>query len=145
MNRSILLSQKHPLTSCWTPTGLNGPVTDLGTLLSSSKQHRTCLLLHTKQRHNLVAVAYCSYKLTAQSYRKNTTVSTGRKAWFPIKRNNDRKLKLHSENRCLYANFGLEIIIGRDGLEDKTTKDGGCVRDSSGLGEDLVAGLFWTR
>jgi uncharacterized protein (UPF0248 family) len=29
----------------------------------------------------------------------------------------------------------LEIIIGRDGLEDKTTKDGGCVRESSGSGE----------
>lgn len=35
-----------------------------------------------------------------------------------------------------------KLIIGRDGLEDKTTKDGGCVRDSAGSGEDLVAGLF---
>ena len=109
-------------------------------LLSSSKQHRSCLLLHTKQIHNRVPVACFVYGLTAQSYRKNTAVSLGCNAWFPIKRN-DRKLKLHSGNRRLYVNFGFEIIIGRD----KTTKDGGCVRDSSGSGEDLVAGLFWTR
>ena len=45
----------------------------------------------------------------------------------------------HSKNWRLYTNFGLEIIIGRVDLEDKTTKGSGCVRESFGSGEDLVA------
>jgi hypothetical protein len=36
----------------------------------------------------------------------------------------------------------LEIRIGTDGLEENTIKDDGRVRDSTGSGQDLVAGLF---